>query len=93
MKARRWAPIVFGVAVFVVFVGISVVVLGVAWFREHIDVQAASGASVDAAFDNVRQRFASKAPLLAAIGREKALNDALTAELQATAAQFAALAG
>ena len=36
---------------------------------------------------------ASKAPLLAAIGREKALNDALIAELQATAAQFAALAG
>ena len=36
---------------------------------------------------------ASKAPLLAAIGREKALNDALIAELQAAAAQFAALAG
>jgi F-type H+-transporting ATPase subunit alpha len=35
----------------------------------------------------------SKAPLLAAIGREKTLNDAVTAELKATAAQFAALAG
>jgi F-type H+-transporting ATPase subunit alpha len=35
----------------------------------------------------------SKAPLLAAIGREKALNDAVVAELQAAAAQFATLAG
>src|SRR6185369_3463769 len=35
----------------------------------------------------------SKAPLLASIGREKALNDALTAELAAAAAQFATLAG
>ena len=64
MKARRWAPIVFGVTVFVVFVGISVVVLGVAWFREHLDVQAASGASADAAFEEVRQRYSSRAPLL-----------------------------
>ena len=39
MKARRWAPIVFGVTVFVVFVAISVVVLGVAWFREHLEIQ------------------------------------------------------
>ena len=35
----------------------------------------------------------AKAPLLATIGREKALNDALTAELQSAAAQFAAFGG
>lgn len=64
MKVRRWAPIVFGVMVFVVFIGISVVVLGVAWFREHLEIQAASGASADSAFADVRQRYADKAPLL-----------------------------
>jgi hypothetical protein len=64
MKARRWAPIVFGVTVFVVFVGISVVVLGVAWFREHLDVQPASRTRADSAFADVRQRYADKAPLL-----------------------------
>jgi hypothetical protein len=72
MKARRWAPIVFGVTVFVVFVGISVVVLGLAWFREHMDVQAASGASADTAFEDVRQRYVSKAPLLEMRGSSEA---------------------
>jgi hypothetical protein len=64
MKARRWAPIVFGVSVFLVFVGISAVVLGVAWFREHLNVEAASDTSAEAAFNEVRQRYAAKAPLL-----------------------------
>jgi hypothetical protein len=64
MKARRWAPIVFGVTVFVVFVGISAVVLSVAWFREHMTIEAATGTSADAAFDDIRQRFRDKAPLL-----------------------------
>jgi hypothetical protein len=64
MKVRRWAPIVFGVSVFVVFIGISVVVLGVAWFRDHLEIQAASGASADSAFAEVRHRYLDKAPLL-----------------------------
>ena len=64
MKARRWAPIVFGVSVFVVFVGISAVVLGVAWFREHLSIEAASHTGAEAAFEEVRQRYRPKAPLL-----------------------------
>jgi len=64
MKARRWAPIVFGVTVFVVFVVISVVVLGVAWFRQHLDVEAASSEHATTAFAEVRQRFTGKPPLL-----------------------------
>lgn len=64
MKTRRWAPIVFGVAVFLVFIGISAAVFGVSWMREHLQVEAASGTSAEAAFAEVRQRFASKPPLL-----------------------------
>jgi hypothetical protein len=64
MKARRWAPIVFGVCVFVVFVGISVAVVGVVWFREHLTLEAASATNAEAAFDEVRQRFAARPPLL-----------------------------
>jgi hypothetical protein len=64
MKARRWAPIVFGVTVFVVFVGISAVVLGVAWFREHMAIEAASAVHAESAFTEIRQRYATKAPLL-----------------------------
>jgi hypothetical protein len=50
--------------VFLVFVGISAVVLSVAWFREHLSIEAASSTSAVAAFDEVRQRYAAKAPLL-----------------------------
>jgi hypothetical protein len=64
MKARRWAPILFGVAVFVVFVGISAAVFSVSWVREHLRVEAATSTNADAAFADVRQRFASKPPLL-----------------------------
>ena len=64
MKARRWAPIIFGVAVFVVFVAISAAVFSVSWMREHLQVEAANGASAETAFAEVRQRFAAKAPLL-----------------------------
>ena len=64
MKVRRWTPIVFGVSVFLVFVGISAVVLGVAWFREHLSIEAASHSGAEAAFQEVRQRYAAKAPLL-----------------------------
>lgn len=64
MKARRWAPIVFGVAVFVVFVGISAVVLSVAWFRDHLSIEAASSTGADSAFEEVRRRYDAKAPLL-----------------------------
>ena len=64
MKVRRWAPIVFGVAVFVVFCAISAAVFGVSWMRDHLHVEDASGDSAEAAFTDIRQRFADKAPLL-----------------------------
>ncbi len=64
MKARRWAPIVFGVTVFVVFAGISVVVLGVAWARKHLHIEEMSRAAMEATFDDVRQRYQARRPLL-----------------------------
>lgn len=64
MKARRWAPIVFGVAVFVVFVGLGAAVVGISWVRDHLDIETANADGADAAFAEIRQRFASKAPLL-----------------------------
>jgi len=64
MKARRWAPILFGVAVFVVFVILGAAVFSISWVREHLDVAASSAAEADAAFDEVRRRFPDRAPLL-----------------------------
>ena len=64
MKARRWAPILFGVAVFVVFVILGAGVFGIAWVRDHLDMTPSSAADAEAAFDEVRQRYRHKAPLL-----------------------------
>lgn len=64
MKARRWAPIVFGVTVFLVFVAICAVVVGVAWFRDHMSVEASTETDAGAAFEAVRQQYGGRAPLL-----------------------------
>jgi hypothetical protein len=64
MKARRWAPILFGVAVFVVFVILGAAVFGISWVRDHLDITASSETDADAAFNEVRQRFRDKVPLL-----------------------------
>lgn len=64
MKARRWAPVVFGVTVFVIFVAISAIAVSVAWFRDHMSIEAASDTDAEVAFDAVRQRYGGRAPLL-----------------------------
>jgi hypothetical protein len=64
MKPRRWAPIVFGVAVFIAFVAIGAVVFSVAWVRDHLDIETASAQGAETAFEEVRGRYRDKAPLL-----------------------------
>ncbi|MCC7124272.1 MAG: hypothetical protein IT178_05450 [Acidobacteria bacterium] len=64
MKPRRWAPIVFGITVFVVFVGISVAVFGVVWVREHLQFEDMSPQRAEASFADIRQRHLKKAPLV-----------------------------
>jgi hypothetical protein len=61
---RRWGPILFGVAVLVVFVGIGAVIFSVAWFRENVTIEPATEASAVTTFDDVRRRHAEKAPLV-----------------------------
>lgn len=64
MKARRWAPILFGVAVFVVFVILGAAIFGISWVRDHLDITPSSAAAAESAFYEVRQRYRDKAPLL-----------------------------
>lgn len=64
MTARRWAPIVFGVAVFVVFVALGLALFGFSWVRDHLTIESASAASAESAFDEVRRRYAARVPLL-----------------------------
>ena len=64
MKPRRWAPILFGVAVFVVFVILGAGIFGVSWVRDHLDITSATEMDADAAFNEVRQRYRDKPPLV-----------------------------
>jgi hypothetical protein len=48
MTARRWAPIVFGIAVFVV---LGLAVFGVSWVRDHLTIESTSAATAESAFD------------------------------------------
>jgi hypothetical protein len=64
MSARRWAPVVFGVAVFIAFIAIGAVVFSLVWVRDHLTLETVTAAGADHAFDEVRQRYRDKPPLL-----------------------------
>jgi hypothetical protein len=61
---RRWLPIVIGIAILLMFAAIGGVIVGVAWLRQNLQVDAASQSDADSAFDDIQKRFASKPPLM-----------------------------
>jgi hypothetical protein len=61
---RKWLPIVGGIAVLVVFAGLGAAWFGISWFREHLEVTAASSDEATRAFDEVKAKFPGRAPLL-----------------------------
>jgi hypothetical protein len=64
-RRRGWLPIVGGIAVLIVFIGIGVGFVSVNWMREHLVVTEEPGeAEVGRAFEDVRARFHGRAPLL-----------------------------
>lgn len=69
MKTRRWVPVLFGVAVFLVFLAIGAGVVGYSWLSEHMEIETVTAAGADEVFEEVHRRFASKAPLLQVKGR------------------------
>lgn len=70
-RTRRWAPVIFGVAVFLVFLAISAAVFGVSWVRDHLEIEETSPQRADATFEDIRQRFIAKAPLLEMQGADR----------------------
>lgn len=64
-KKRKWLPIVAGIFVLLVFVAIGVVVAGVVFFRQNIQVaHETSTADADKAFADAVAPFADQRPLL-----------------------------
>ena len=64
-NTRRWLPIVAGIAVLVVFIGIGAIAISVAYFSEHTtverDIDAARAATM---FDQAKGRFADPRPVV-----------------------------
>lgn len=85
MKTRRWVPILFGVAVFLVFLAIGAGVVGYSWMREHVAIETVTTSGADTAFAEVRRRFASKPPLLEIQGRSVAQRNPPAADAARTA--------
>jgi hypothetical protein len=63
-KRRNWVLVLFGVGVLIVFVAIGAIVAVAAWFQQNLQVQESSSSEAETAFDEVRQRFGGRAPLL-----------------------------
>jgi hypothetical protein len=61
---RRWVIVLFGVAIFVVFVGIGVIIAVTAWFQQNLQVEQRSEQDAVVQFDEVRKKFGGRAPLL-----------------------------
>lgn len=62
---RRWLPIVAGIAVLVVFLGIGAIAISVAYFSEHTTVERdVASTEAAAAFDQAKRRFADVRPVV-----------------------------
>jgi hypothetical protein len=63
-KPRNWVIVLFGVAVLIIFLGIGAVIAVTAWFQQNMQVQESTAPEAETAFDEVRQRFSGRAPLI-----------------------------
>jgi hypothetical protein len=63
-KRRNWVLVVFGVLVLVVFVGMGAIIAVAAWFQQNLQVEDSSASGAETAFQEVRQRFSNRPPLL-----------------------------
>ena len=70
---RRWIPIVLGIILLIFVVGVGVVILSVAWFRQALDVTEVSQANATQQFDEIRAKFSGQLPLIEMRDGEPAL--------------------
>ena len=63
-KKRRWIPIVAGIFVLLVFVGIGMLAFTVSWFRQNMTITEIDEDAATNQFEEVRRRFAGQQPLI-----------------------------
>jgi hypothetical protein len=64
MKIPRWAQVLIGVGIVMVFLGIGAIVAITAYFSENMVVSESSAREADDEFEKVRQRFKGQQPLV-----------------------------
>jgi hypothetical protein len=64
MKIPRWAQVLIGVGIVVIFLGIGAMIAVTAYFSENMVVSESSAREADDEFDKVRQRFKGQPPLV-----------------------------
>jgi hypothetical protein len=64
MKVPRWAQVLIGVCIVLVFLGIGALIAVTAYFSDHVVVSDSSAREADDEFEKVRERFNGQAPLV-----------------------------
>lgn len=64
MKIPRWAQVVIGLGILLVFLGIGAIIAVSAWFQQNVNVAVSSDQDAEVEFDRVRKQFAGRPALL-----------------------------
>ena len=82
---RKWMPIVAGVVILLVVVGIGAVAVSVSWMREHVEVTTPGDADAARTFETAHAKFAGQAPLMEMRDGKAHYNDDRGARTSSTA--------
>jgi hypothetical protein len=64
MKIPRWAQVLIGVGIVMVFLGIGAIIAVTAYFSDKVAVMDSNAGEAEDEFEKVRQRFKAKPPLV-----------------------------
>jgi hypothetical protein len=64
MKIPRWAQVLIGIAIVMVFLGIGAIIAISAYFSQHLVVNSSTSSQADDEFERVRKQFNGKPPIL-----------------------------
>ena len=74
MKIPRWAQVLIGVGIVMVFLGIGAIIAITAYFSENVAVTETTASQAGDEFEKVRQRFKGQVPLVVMKEGERAVS-------------------
>ena len=88
MKIPRWAQVLIGAGIVMVFLGIGAIIAVTAYFSQNVAITESSSREADDEFEKVRQRFKGK-PVLVEINQGERVVSARRVELDEARASIA----